>query len=35
MIGALVVLGATAAAAGYRPASRAARVAPQTALREG
>jgi predicted permease len=31
---ALVVLGASAALAGYRPASRAARVAPQTALRQ-
>lgn len=32
---AVVVLGATAAAAAYWPASRAARVAPQTALRAG
>jgi predicted lysophospholipase L1 biosynthesis ABC-type transport system permease subunit len=32
---ALLVLGATAAVAGYRPASRAARVAPQSALRDG
>jgi predicted permease len=32
---ALLVLGATAAAAGYRPASRAACVTPQSALRDG
>ncbi len=35
LAGALLVLGATAAAAGYRPASRAARGSPQAALREG
>jgi ABC-type antimicrobial peptide transport system permease subunit len=35
LAGALLVLGATAAFAGYRPARRAALVAPQTALRDG
>ncbi len=35
LAGALLVLGATAAAAAYRPASRAARVAPSAALRDG
>jgi predicted permease len=35
LAGALAVLGATAAFAAYRPARRAARVAPQAALRDG